>query len=99
VNYKMPSGQKLTFDLLATTTLGVVPFHAYALFPALLPFLNASWKSCSVKLFGTACDSASITSVVSKWRPFSFIFNCETEKWGGRGGDSHVVFGQRFPGK
>jgi hypothetical protein len=26
-------------------------------------------------VFSTACDSASITSVVSKWRPFSFIFN------------------------
>jgi hypothetical protein len=28
-----------------------------------------------VRLFSTACDSASITSIVSKWRPFSFIFN------------------------
>jgi hypothetical protein len=30
-----------------------------------------------VKVF---IDSASITSIVSKWRPFSFIFNWETEK-------------------
>jgi hypothetical protein len=28
-----------------------------------------------VRVFSTACDSVSITSVVSKWRPFSFIFN------------------------
>jgi hypothetical protein len=28
--------------------------------------------SCSVSVFSTACKSASITSVVSKWRPFSF---------------------------
>jgi hypothetical protein len=40
-------------------------------------FFNASWKSCSVRVFITACDSASI---VSKWRLFSFIFNRETEK-------------------
>jgi hypothetical protein len=37
----LPSGQKLTLDLLVTITLEVVPFHAYALFPALLSFLNA----------------------------------------------------------
>jgi hypothetical protein len=38
-------------------------------------FLNASWKSCSVRVFSIACDSATITSIVSKWRPFNFIFN------------------------
>jgi hypothetical protein len=38
--------KKLTLGLLATITLEVVPFRAYAPFPALLPFLNASWKSC-----------------------------------------------------
>jgi hypothetical protein len=26
-------------------------------------------------VLGTACDSASLTSIVSKWQPFSFIFN------------------------
>jgi hypothetical protein len=34
----LPSGQKLTFSLLATITLQVVPFRVYAPFPALLPF-------------------------------------------------------------
>jgi hypothetical protein len=29
-----------------------------------------------VRVFSTACDSASGTSVVSKLSPFSFIFNC-----------------------
>jgi hypothetical protein len=54
-------------------------------FPALLPFLYASWKSCSVKMFSTACDSVSITSTVLKWRPFSFIFfnRGNSEKLGG----------------
>jgi hypothetical protein len=39
----VPSGQKLTSGLLATITLGVVPFCPYAPFSALLPFLNSSW--------------------------------------------------------
>jgi hypothetical protein len=71
----LPSGQKLALGLLATITLEVVPFRSYVPFPALLSFLNASWKKCSVRVFSTACDSASIISVVSKWRPFSFVFN------------------------
>jgi hypothetical protein len=32
-----------------------------------------------VKMFSTACDSASITSIASKW-PFSFIFNRENRE-------------------
>jgi hypothetical protein len=28
-----------------------------------------------VRVFSTVCDSALITSIVSKWRFFSFIFN------------------------
>jgi hypothetical protein len=70
------SGQKLIFGLLAIITLEVVLFLAYAPFPALQPFLNAPWKSCSVRVFSTAL----ITSIVSKRRPFSFIFNGGTEK-------------------
>jgi hypothetical protein len=44
----LPSGQKLTLGLLAIISLEVVPFCAYTPFPVLLPFLNVSWKSCSV---------------------------------------------------
>jgi hypothetical protein len=40
--------------LLATITLKVNAFCAYAQFPALLPFLNAFWKSCFVGVFITA---------------------------------------------
>jgi hypothetical protein len=36
----LPSGQKTTLGLLATITFEVVPFRAYAPFPALLPFLK-----------------------------------------------------------
>jgi hypothetical protein len=35
------SGLELTFWLLATITLKVVPFYVYAPFPALLPFLKS----------------------------------------------------------
>jgi hypothetical protein len=71
----LPFGQKQILGLLATITLEVVPFRTYALFPGLLSFLNTSWKSCFVTMFRTARDSVSTTSIVSKWRPFSFIFN------------------------
>jgi hypothetical protein len=40
--------------------------------------------------------TASITSVVSKWLPFSFVFSRGTEKSMGGGDISHVVFGQKF---
>jgi hypothetical protein len=53
-----------------------------------------------VRAFSTACDYAFITSILSKWRPFSFIFNRgNIEKKGGLGGDSHVVFGKNSPVK
>jgi hypothetical protein len=48
-----------------------------------------------VRLFSTACDSASITSIVSNWRPFNFIFNREQRIEGWAGDDSHVL-GQKF---
>lgn len=57
----------ITLEILATITLEVVHFHAYAHFPVILPFLNASWKLRPVRRFSNACDSASITSTVSTW--------------------------------
>jgi hypothetical protein len=39
-----------------------------------------------VKVVSISYDAASITSFVSKWRPFNFIFNWGTrEIWGGKG--------------
>jgi hypothetical protein len=73
------------------------PFRAYVPYVP-RPFLNESWKSCSVRLFSTACDSASITSIVSKWRPFSFIFSRGKQRNVGWVGDhSHVVFSKKIP--
>jgi hypothetical protein len=48
-------------------------------------------------MFSTACDSASITSVVSKWRSFSFYLQSGNREVGWTGDYSHVVFGQKFP--
>jgi hypothetical protein len=62
----LPSGQKLTLSLLATTTLEVVYFRENALFSELLPFLIVSWTLCSVRVFSIASDSASFTSLVSE---------------------------------
>jgi hypothetical protein len=52
-----------------------------------------------VRVFSTACQSASTTSVVSKWLPFTFTFNWGNRKVGWMEDDSHVVFGQKFPGE
>jgi hypothetical protein len=46
-------------------------------------------------MFSTACDSASITSVVSKWQPFSFILNRGNRKVGWLGDESNVTFGKK----
>jgi hypothetical protein len=95
--YKEPSGQKVTLDLLAAIILKVVHFHMYTLFPVVLQFLNASWKSCSMRVFSSACNSASITSFVSKWRPFSSIFNRRNRKVRRVGDNRHIVFYKKFP--
>jgi hypothetical protein len=47
-----------------------------------------------VSLIGTSCESVSITSIVSKWRPFSFILNRgNRERWL-VGDDSHFFYRQ-----
>jgi hypothetical protein len=52
-----------------------------------------------MRVFSITCNSASITKIVSKWRPFSFIFiRRNRKKWGGWGDYSHVAFGKIFPG-
>jgi hypothetical protein len=63
----VPSGQKLILGLIAAITLEVVSFRMYAPFPAFSHFLNASEKSCSVRVntpldarenYGNALDLA-----------------------------------------
>jgi hypothetical protein len=83
-------------DLLATITLEVVPFHAYAPFPVILPFLNASWKSCSVRMCSTPCDCASITTVESKWRT-QFYLQSGKQKSKLGGGRQPCCFWSKIP--
>jgi hypothetical protein len=52
-----------------------------------------------MRVLSIACDSSSIASIASTWRPFCFIFNRGTEKVRWVGDESHVVFGQIFPGE
>jgi hypothetical protein len=63
---ELQSGQKLVLRLLATIALAVVSFHTDAPIPALLPFLNASWKSCSVRMFSTAYSSVVVVVCITK---------------------------------
>jgi hypothetical protein len=50
-------------------------------------------------MFSTACDSASIISVVSKWRPSVLSSIGATENSRVDGDESHVAFGQKFTGE
>jgi hypothetical protein len=53
-----------------------------------------------VRVFSTACDCASITSIVSKWRPFSFIFNQGIrERQGGWGMTVMLFLVKKFLGE
>jgi hypothetical protein len=56
-------------------------------------FLNASWKSSSVRVISTACE-ASFTSVMSNRRP---IFYWGNRKFEWDRDDSHIVFWPKIP--
>jgi hypothetical protein len=79
----LQSGQKPTLGLLATITLEVAPYQVCAPFPALLPVFKCILEVVFVTVLSTGCYSASITSFVSKWLPFSFIFDQENRKVAG----------------
>ena len=55
----------------------------------LLHFWNASWKSFSITVSSTLCDSACISSMVSNRRPyrFSFIFGNRKKSQGAKSGE------------
>jgi hypothetical protein len=83
--------------LLASITLEIIPFCAYALFSVLLPIFKCILEVMFCEGVSTAYDPACITSVVSKWRLFSFIFNRRNRKVRSVGDNSHDVFGKKFP--
>jgi hypothetical protein len=62
---------KTNFGPTGNLTLEAFPFSAYVLFPALLQLFKFTLEVCSMSVFSKACDCATITSIVSKWRPFS----------------------------
>jgi hypothetical protein len=92
IGLALPCGQKLALGLQATITLEVVPFVLSA-----LPFFKCILEVVFC-VFSIACDSASITTTVSKWMPFTFILNWETERYGGWG-TTVIVFSKKFPGE
>jgi len=54
----LPSVVNLTFGLMVTITLEVVPIRTYTPVPALLPLVKHFWKSCSLRVFITASDAS-----------------------------------------
>jgi hypothetical protein len=90
---------ELTLGLLATIILKLFPFCQYVLFPLLLQFFKCILEVVFCEGFSTACDSASVTSVVSKWRPFSFVFGRGNRKVVWVADDSHGVLGQKVQGE
>jgi hypothetical protein len=93
----LPSGQKLTLDLLATITLEVVPFRAYAQFPALLSFFVCILEavSCEGVLHRLRFCLDHLKCV--KIADFQFYLQSGKQRnvWWIRE-DSHVVFGKKF---
>jgi hypothetical protein len=58
-------------------------------------------------VFSTACSSASITSIVSKWQPLFYlqsrkqrnVIGGQARSVGWLGDDNHVVYGKEFHGE
>jgi hypothetical protein len=71
----MPYCQKLTLGLLATIAHELVPFCAYAPFPALLPFFKCTLEVVLCEGVHHRLQLSFFNSTLSKWRPFNFIFN------------------------
>jgi hypothetical protein len=94
----MPFRQNLTLGLLVTITLEVVPFRAYAPFPALLSFFNCTLTvvfSESVqhrlRFFFDHLTSVSMAA-------FQFYLQSGKQKNVMWVGDNSHVFGETFPG-
>jgi hypothetical protein len=93
------SCQRLTLGLLATITLEVVPFHAYALLLELMSFFKCILEVMFCESVQHVCDSVSIISVVSELRLFQFYLRRGKQESGVVGDDSQIVFGKKFRGE
>jgi hypothetical protein len=96
----LPSGQKLILAVLATFTLEVLPFRLHAPFPLLLTFVQ-----CILQV--VFCGGCSIPPAILPPSPqlyqnggFSVLSSIGDSEESRVGEDeSHVVFGQMFPGE
>jgi hypothetical protein len=94
----VPSFQNKTLSFLATINLEVVPFRAYATFPALLPF-----SKCILEV--VFCEGVQhrlqlclhYLSCV-KMMAFQFYLLSRKQKSKVGGDDSHIAFGKQFRG-
>jgi hypothetical protein len=85
---------KLSSDLLATIALDSAPIPNVRTVPS----ASANFLKCVLEV--VFCDSASITSFASKWRPFQFhLRSGKHRKVGWMGDESHVILGLEFPGE
>jgi hypothetical protein len=91
------SGQKLTLSLLATITLKVVSFRAYAPFPALLPFLKCILDVVFRKGIQHRLRFCLDYLYCVKLATFHFYLQSGKHKSTVVGNNSHVAFGERFP--
>jgi hypothetical protein len=92
----LPSGQKLTLDLLATITLKAVPFRMYAQFKVLLSFFKCTLKAMFCE--GVQYCLGHLNCV--KLAAFQFYLQSgKQRKVGWVGDDSHVIFCQKVPGE
>jgi hypothetical protein len=69
---------------MATITLDVVPFHAYAIFICILEVVFCEGVQHCLQLFLDHLNC-------KKWRPFSFIFNRGNREKLGEWGMSHSL--------
>jgi hypothetical protein len=66
----------LTYSILAAISFKTVSLGTYTAIPSFFSHASkAPWKSFSLMLSSTACDSLQMPDTVPKCRPFSFIFN------------------------
>jgi hypothetical protein len=96
----LPSGQKLTLGLLATITLEVVPFCTYAPFPAFLPFFKCVLVVVSCEgvqhRLQFCLDHLNCLKMVALQ---FYLQSGKQRKVGWVEDDSHVCFGEKFPGE
>jgi hypothetical protein len=94
----LPSGEKLTLGLLVIVSFEVISFCVYAKFPSLLPFF-----ACILEVVFSEYQHRLLVRIehlfyVKMAALLLFFQPRKQRKLGWLWDDSHVVFGQEFPG-